>query len=145
MGSGDPARVGPRWLVNAEQTMVSRGVLWRARRIAGGGGAMVTPEDLRQATGLLLDTDVPDWNEASVPIERRGVKRSWLTQFVDDVQAYINRDVQAPPEFFKSSKYTPATKTTPLVDAGTYRSMPLPSFCEAQFPSCQELLPMRCI
>jgi hypothetical protein len=91
------------------------------RSVRSGIIVTVISEGLRSSTDLLADADVPGWHEESVPIETRGVSLSWLTRFVDDVQSYVNRGVQAPPEFFRSKKFTPAREVPVPVDASVYR------------------------
>src|SRR5829696_3764989 len=77
-------------------------------------------EEVRSATGLLPDPKVPPWNEASVPIERRGVSLAWLTHFVDRVQSVLNLSAEVPAQFSRSKEFAPASET-PAADPSTYR------------------------
>jgi hypothetical protein len=42
---------------------------------------------------------VRGWNEAEVPLEKRGISRIWLTEFISRIQAEINAGVAAPYSF----------------------------------------------
>jgi hypothetical protein len=78
-------------------------------------------ESLRAATGLLADADVPAWDEAAVPLDERGISRTWLTRFVDDVQSYVNREVRVPPQFFRSKRVSPDEEPPQAADESAYR------------------------
>jgi hypothetical protein len=76
-------------------------------------------EALRSSPNLLCV--VKGWDEAAVPLEKRGVRLSWLKRFVDEVQSHLNRGVEAPPEFFRSKQFELKQGASKPVDARSYR------------------------